>query len=64
MGVVEQALVALLLFGLSGAVYLLVLTARDHAEKSGVATLGDPGLQGGSGVFLDEFTVSRYTNRW
>ena len=26
------------------------MTARDHAVRSGVATLGDPGLQGGSGI--------------
>jgi hypothetical protein len=47
-GVVEQALVALLLFGLSGAVYLLVLTARDHAEEPAArfrrGTLGAFGL--------------------
>lgn len=28
------------------------MTARDHAERSDVATLGDHGLQGGSGVFF------------
>jgi hypothetical protein len=27
------------------------MTARDHAENSGVATLGDLGLQGGSDLF-------------
>jgi hypothetical protein len=31
------------------------MTARDHAVRSGVVTLGAPGLQGGSGVLLSRF---------